>query len=170
MTLSMLERRRIEANILKQVYDELVERHGEEEARRIVAGAVRRAAVAQGREFREKEPGGTDLQTFADLLPLWTMEDALEIEVEERTDTRFAFKVKRCRYAEMYRAMGLGHIGHLLSCNRDGTFCEGYDPRIRLTRTQTIMQGAPCCDFDYSFTPEGEGRPPAAAASDEAPT
>ena len=172
MTLSMLERRRIEANILKQVYDELVARHGEEEARRVVAGVVRRAAVAQGREFREKEPGGTDLRTFADLLPLWTMEDALEIEVEERTDTRFAFKVKRCRYAEMYHAMGLGHIGHLLSCNRDGTFCEGYDPRIKLKRTQTIMQGAPCCDFDYSFAPEDGSNQPAAEAtpaSDKAP-
>ena len=156
MTLSRLERRRIEANILKQVYDELVARHGEEEARRIIAGAVRRAAVAQGREFRDKESGGTDLQTFADLLPLWTMEDALEIEVEERTDTRFAFKVKRCRYAEMYHAMGLGHIGHLLSCNRDGTFCEGYDPRIRLTRTQTIMQGASHCDFRYRYVSDGD--------------
>ena len=53
--------------------------------------------------------------------------------------------------AEMYRAMGLGEIGHLLSCQRDGTFCEGYDPRIKLQRTQTIMQGASHCDFDYTF-------------------
>ena len=157
MTLSMLERRRIEANILKQVYDELAARHGEAEARRVIAAAVKRAAVAQGREFKAKEPHGTDLWTFAELLPLWTMEDALEIEVEERTDARFAFKVKRCRYAEMYRAMGLGGIGHLLSCNRDGTFCEGYDSRIKLTRTQTIMQGAPYCDFDYRFE-DGDGR------------
>jgi hypothetical protein len=47
--------------------------------------------------------------------------------------------------------MGLGEIGHLLSCQRDGTFCEGYDDRIKLKRTQTIMQGATHCDFDYTF-------------------
>jgi hypothetical protein len=47
--------------------------------------------------------------------------------------------------------MGLGEIGHLLSCQRDGTFCEGYDDRIKLKRTQTIMQGASHCDFDYTF-------------------
>ena len=41
------------------------------------------------------------------------------------------FNVKRCRYAETYRAMGLGEIGAILSCNRDGAFCEGYDPRIK---------------------------------------
>jgi hypothetical protein len=37
----------------------------------------------------------------------------------------------------------------VLSCNRDATFCEGYDPRIKLTRTQTIMGGASHCDFRY---------------------
>ena len=57
----------------------------------------------------------------------------------------------RCRYAETYKAMGLGEIGHLLSCNRDGAFCEGYDPKLKLERTQTIMQGASHCDFRYTY-------------------
>jgi hypothetical protein len=51
----------------------------------------------------------------------------------------------------MYKAMGLGEIGHLLSCQRDGTFCEGYDPKLKLTRTRTIMQGASRCDFAYRY-------------------
>ena len=63
---------------------------------------------------------------------------------------------RRCRYAEMYREMGLGHIGHLLSCNRDGVFCTGYDPRIKLERTQTLMQGATHCDFRYRFETEDQ--------------
>ena len=69
--------------------------------------------------------------------------------MRERGDKVFAFDVIRCRYAEMYREMGLAEIGPLLSCQRDGSFCEGYDPRIKLTRTQTIMQGASHCDFRY---------------------
>lgn len=63
--------------------------------------------------------------------------------------TRYDYDVHRCRYAEMYQAMGLGEIGHLLSCNRDEVFIVGYDPSVSLTRTQTIMGGAPCCDFRY---------------------
>ena len=47
--------------------------------------------------------------------------------------------------------MGLGHIGHLMSCNRDGTFCEGYDPNIKLDRQHTIMSGSPRCTFRYSY-------------------
>ena len=74
-----------------------------------------------------------------------------EVDVQERSDTRYRYNVTRCMYAEMYREMGLGEIGHLLSCQRDGTFCEGYDERLSLKRTQTIMQGASHCDFDYTF-------------------
>jgi hypothetical protein len=47
--------------------------------------------------------------------------------------------------------MGLSEIGGLLSCNRDGAFCEGYDARIKLERTQTIMQGADHCDFRFTL-------------------
>jgi len=37
---------------------------------------------------------------------------------------------------------------------RDGAFCEGYHTPIKLTRRQTIMQGADHCDFRYRFEPE----------------
>ena len=90
---------------------------------------------------------------------MWRLSGALEIAVKEQTDTVYEYDVTRCRYAEMYREMGLGEIGHLLSCNRDGTFCEGYDPRIKLTRTQTIMQGAPTCDFKYRFVEDADKSP-----------
>ncbi len=50
--------------------------------------------------------------------------------------------------------MGLGDIGHLLSCNRDGDFCIGYNPEIEMTRTQTIMKGASHCDFRYRMKKE----------------
>ena len=62
----------------------------------------------------------------------------------------------RCKYAEMYHEMGLGDIGHLLSCNRDGTFCEGFHPDLKLQRDQTLMTGAPCCTFRYTFKPQPE--------------
>ena len=77
------------------------------------------------------------------------MGGALEVEVLEKTDEQFDFNVTRFRYAETYKEMGLGKIGHLLSCGRDGSFCKGYDPSIELDRGQTIMQGATHCDFRY---------------------
>ena len=95
------------------------------------------------------------METFQEIYELWTRGGALEIEVLKETPDRLDFDVTRCRYAEMYREMGLGDIGHLLSCQRDGTFCEGYDPRIRMERKQTIMQGADRCTFRYSVAEDG---------------
>ncbi len=149
--LSMLEKRKIEAEILKEVYLTLKDSHGEAVARQTVADAVRRSAIEQGKAFAAAAPGGSSLKAFQDVMPLWTRGGALEIEVKEQTDTAFTFNVVRCRYAETYKAMGLAEIGPLLSCQRDGSFCEGYDPKLKLERTQTIMQGASHCDFRYTY-------------------
>ena len=149
--LSMLDKRKIEAEILKEVYETLKESHGEEVAKRTVAESVRRSAIEQARAFAASAPGGPSLKAFQDVMPLWTKGGALEIEVKEQTDTTFTFNVVRCRYAETYKAMGLGEIGDLLSCNRDGAFCEGYDPKLKLERSQTIMGGASHCDFRYRY-------------------
>jgi hypothetical protein len=150
-TIAMLERRRIEAAILKHVYDALVASHGVALAKRTLAEAVRRSAIEQAGQMAAAVGGSTSLKTFIDRQELWTRGGALETEVVEKSDTRYRYNVTRCRYAEMYRDMGLGEIGHLLSCQRDATFCEGYDKRLALKRTQTIMQGASHCDFDYTF-------------------
>ena len=152
--LPMLERRRIEAAILKHVYDTLKQSHGEDVARRTLADAVRRSSIEQAAELAAKVDGKTSMQTFIDRQAQWRAGDALTVEVKEQTDTSYVYNVTRCRYAEMYREMGLGEIGHLLSCQRDATFCEGYDKRLKLTRTQTIMQGASHCNFDYKYEEE----------------
>jgi hypothetical protein len=149
--LSMLEKRKIEAEILKEVYQTLKESHGEEVAKKTIAESVRRSAIEQARQFAAAAPGGTSLKAFQDVMPLWTKGGALEIEVREQSEGSFRFNVVKCRYAETYKAMGLGEIGHLLSCSRDGAFCEGYDPKLKLERTQTIMQGANHCDFKYTY-------------------
>jgi hypothetical protein len=150
--LPTLTRRRLQAQVIGPIYAEMVATIGEEKAQAILDAAVRKAAIAEGRHFASLAPGGvTSMADFIRLYDLWTQDDALEIEVIEASDTTFDFDVTRCRYAETYREMGLGHIGHLMSCNRDGTFCQGYDPNIELKREQTIMAGAPRCTFRYSY-------------------
>jgi len=157
--IGILARRRIEAGIIAPIYEEMRRQVGEEMAQSILDTAIRKAAIKAGKDFAAKTPGGTTLRTFQELQDLWTQDDALVIEVTRATDEEFHYNVKRCRYAETYREMGLGHIGHLLSCNRDGVFCTGYDPRITLERTQTVMEGASHCDFKYRFheTPQETG-------------
>ena len=149
-----LTKRKLQAQVIGPIYAEMVAQVGEEKASSILDAAIRKAAIAEGKEFAKKAPGGvTSMADFVKLFELWTADDALEVKVLEANDTTFNFDVVRCKYAETYKEMGLGKIGHLLSCNRDGTFCEGYDPNIKLDRAQTIMEGASCCTFRYKYRP-----------------
>ncbi|PZM08601.1 L-2-amino-thiazoline-4-carboxylic acid hydrolase [Rhizobium tubonense] len=156
--IGILRKRTIEAGVIAPIYAELVAEFGETKAQMIIDKAIRKAATESAREFASKTQGGTSLQTFQELQSLWTQDDALEIKVLKATATEFEYDVLRCRYAETYKSMGIGNIGHLLSCNRDAVFCEGYDSRISMRRTQTLMGGANHCDFRYTFNEDGAGQ------------
>jgi hypothetical protein len=84
--------------------------------------------------------------------------DALRVEVVQETESAYDFNVTRCRYAEMYRALGIPELGAVLSCGRDYALGEGFNPDLKLVRTQTIMEGAPCCDFRYRMEPPAESK------------
>lgn len=147
--LPIIERRRIEAQILKNVHEVLEARLDTETADAIIGEAVSHSAIQQGQAFAAELGHTPNFHDFAAIMPNWTAGGSLEIEMQGVSEDTMAFNVTRCRYAEMYREMGVGRIGHLLSCSRDGDFCIGYNPDMKLTRTQTIMQGADHCDFRY---------------------
>ncbi|WP_186152612.1 L-2-amino-thiazoline-4-carboxylic acid hydrolase [Burkholderia gladioli] len=147
--LGILARRRIEAEIIKPIYEIMKREFGIERAQAVIAEAIRGAAVDAGQSFAAQEPGGTSIASFVALQVLWEKDDALDVEVRREDAGHYDYEVHRCAYAEMYHAMGLGEIGHLLSCARDEYFIRGYDPRVALTRTSTIMQGGKRCDFRY---------------------
>jgi len=150
--LPILEQRRIEANIIKPIYDEMKERLGEPAAKEILSAAITKDSMAQGAAYAEGKD--TSLLSFHDLLPQWKANGALETDMLKEEEHEVHYNVTRCKYAEMYHDMGLAEIGHILSCGRDGTFCTGYNPDIKLERTQTIMQGASHCDFRYRWEKE----------------
>jgi L-2-amino-thiazoline-4-carboxylic acid hydrolase len=150
--LPTLTKRTLQAQVIGPIYAEMVEQLGEQRAGEILDAAIKKAAIAEGKSFADKAPGGvTSMADFIKLYELWTADGALEIDVLKADHKTFDFNVTRCKYAETYKEMGLGKIGHLMSCNRDGTFCEGYDPKIKLERAQTIMSGASCCTFRYRY-------------------
>lgn len=155
--LGILARRRIEAEIIKPIYEILVREVGKTRAQAIIGEAVENAAVAAGKEFASREPDGANIKSFFALQYLWEKDDALDVQVLAVDEQHYDYDVHRCRYAEMYHEMGLGEIGHLLSCARDSKFIVGYAPEVRLTRTQTIMSGAPCCDFRYKVAGKTTG-------------
>jgi hypothetical protein len=86
----------------------------------------------------------------------------------ERSEEKLSFNVTRCRYAEMYRNLGLADLGSSLSCQRDFSLVQGFNPAIKLTRTQTIMQGATHSDFRFEAAPPAANSSPAAGSGSQA--
>lgn len=147
----VLTRREIEARVLAPFYRTVAEELGEARARELLAEVIRSEARKAGEMMRERA-GSCDLSAFAAQWEPWVRGGALELEVLEQTDDTWRFNVTRCRYAELYRELGLTDLGAVLSCNRDAALIEGFGGGVVLERHQTIMQGAPHCDFHYRRT------------------
>ncbi len=150
--IGVLTRREVEARILAPVIDALGDAFGREAVIAVVRDTIIRIAQEQGAQLAGAM-GGDDLPAFAESLRFWTQDNALELEVLAQDAEHFDFNVTRCRYAELYRSLGIPELGAVLSCNRDWALIQGFNPGIDLARTQTIMQGAAYCDFRYRRQP-----------------
>jgi hypothetical protein len=41
-------------------------------------------------------------------------------------------------------------LGYLVHCNRDHAMIDGFNPDLKLTRTQTVRESASHCDFRFT--------------------
>ena len=77
-----LTKRRLQAQVIGPIYHEMVAAIGEEKASAILDAAIRKAAIAEGKEFAKRAPGGiTSMADFIELYELWTADGALEMTV-----------------------------------------------------------------------------------------
>ncbi len=146
--IGVLKRREIEARIVAPLLQALGREFGRERVLDMAAAVIEGAAREQGEELAVAV-GGRTLVHFAKSWEAWARDGALQIDILERTEDRLSFNVTRCRYAEMYRALGVSELGALLSCNRDFALVQGFNREVTLRRTQTIMDGYAFCDFRY---------------------
>lgn len=151
--ISHLQRREIQAPIVACLIAEFAKAVGHDAAMELAAKAIEADARNSGRAMAEKL-GGNGLAELKQVVrEIWAEDAAVTIRVLEDTARHFGFDVTRCRYAEMYEALGMKDLGFCLSCARDGAFAEGFNPRIRFSRTQTLMEGATHCDFRFALEP-----------------
>ena len=74
---------------------------------------------------------------------------AMTFEIVEDTETVFEMKVSECLSASTFLAKGAGDIGHALICWGDFAWAKGFNPKIKLIRDKTLMQGHHCCNHRY---------------------
>lgn len=146
--LPLLQQREVEANVIAPLIHAFAAVVGEERASAILGTTIRELAQ-QGGCAAATTVGGNDLAHLRSVIERWTEGGALELDILRDDSEALEFNVTRCRYAEMYRRLGLAELGPLLSCGRDAAMIEGFNSAITFGRTQTIMEGASHCDFRY---------------------
>lgn len=122
------------------------EEFGEAAADRLVTRVLDDVNRAHGARIATRA-GDVTVDMLARGIAAFAADDALDYEVVEQDDQRFDFNVRRCRYMEHMEAIGARDLGPMLVCRSDIPAAEGLG--VGFERRQTIMQGAPCCDFRY---------------------
>jgi len=151
---SLLDKTRIQAQVLVPVLRALRAELGNDKADAIVKQALRDwsrqlfAAVGDAIE-------GSPRRKWASLQSALGEVTLREVEFEIRRHDKEAleFDVTRCRFAEFFRALGEPELGALLICETDFDIASAGDGEVSLDRAQTIMRGAPSCTFRYKFAP-----------------
>ena len=146
--LSLLRQREIEARIVGPLIRAFAAELGQSRTLVLVRNVITELASQSGADLAASL-GMSTLEAFAQGLDRWKEGGALEIDLLEASAEKLSFNVTRCRYAEMYRALGLADLGASLSCQRDFALIQGFNPEIKLERSQTLMEGAPFCDFRF---------------------
>jgi hypothetical protein len=75
--------------------------------------------------------------------------NALTYEIVEKTEKTFEIKYAECLFAETYREMNESEIGYALHCYPDYASINLFNPKIKVTRLTTLMEGGDSCDFRY---------------------
>ncbi len=148
--IGMLVQREIEARIAGPLIKAFMAEIGEERALAIAQEVIVGLARESGKELRELTEGGS-LEDFAKGTARWSKDDAVTADLLEFTPEKLSMNTTRCRYVEMYRELGMPELGFALSCARDFAMVQGFNPKIELRRTQTLMEGADHCDFRFSL-------------------
>jgi hypothetical protein len=155
MSPSVIEQAKIQAQVLVPLVKALQAELGEARANALVRKTLGDLYRRLGEEFWRAKNEANLAAAVSSAFKTYARDDALAYDVIEQDQDVFALDVKRCAYAEFYKALGEPELGFLLICTVDFAIAQGFGPDIRLTRTQTIMQGADHCDFRYRRLADG---------------
>ena len=152
--LSLLDKTRIQAQVLLPVLRALRAELGMDKADAIVKQALRDWSKQLFGAIGDSVDG-SPRRKWAAIQSVFGEVSGREVDVEILRHDKEALDidVTRCRFAEFFRALGEPELGALLICEADFDIALVGQDEVSLDRAQTIMQGAPTCTFRYKFAP-----------------
>ena len=153
MDIPLIEQVKIQAQVLVPLVKALQAELGKERANAIVRKALGDLYRKYGEKWWRAQGARKLEEKVASAFEMFAAGGALEYKVVKTMPDAIELDVTECRYAEFYKKIGAPELGFLLTCSADTDFfhAEGFGADVRLTVTQTIMQGASHCDFRWAL-------------------
>jgi hypothetical protein len=79
--------------------------------------------------------------------PFW--QHVLNIQIVEETPQAAEVKVTECLWAKVFREANAADIGYSAICYPDFASARAFNPKMKLVRTKTLMQGHDCCNHRW---------------------
>lgn len=74
-----------------------------------------------------------------------------DYEVIRKGPEALEMSVTRCAHAETFKSLNATDVGMKMICMGDHAVAEGFNPRIRFSRSKTIIAGDDCCHFVFEL-------------------
>jgi len=128
----------------------LAEELGKDKFDALLKKAASQAAVQAAKE-QAKKLGKNDLAAFMTPVksndPFWR--HVLTFEFVEDTAKAAEIKVTECLWAKTFREANAADIGYAAVCHGDFAYAPAFNPKMKMIRTKTLMQGHDCCNHRY---------------------
>jgi hypothetical protein len=124
---------------------------GEERVIELIKKETEQRLNAQAKRDLERL-GNSDFKSYISIFRDPGMLSSLTMEIIEDTDKVFEIRVTDCLAAESYLPHKAGDIGYAAVCWGDYNWATDFNPKIKLIRDKTLMQGHDCCNHKYIWT------------------
>jgi hypothetical protein len=151
--LALIDRVRIQAEVLVPVVGALTRVVGRDAALDVVRDALRSGVRADARRLLA-DTGDSAAALMANFEGSGAG-DSVTLDWKELTDDVARVDATRCAFAEFFSALREEDLGSVLVCEGDAWFAEELGDVV-FERTGTLMLGADRCDFCYRRA-SGEG-------------
>jgi hypothetical protein len=103
------------------------------------------------RGMARRPPPRRDLDAWAGFMrnPPPLFQHALAFEIVEDSPQAFELRISKCLWAKTFRENDAAAIGYASLCHTDFADVSAFNPKIKLIRTKTLMQGNECCNHRY---------------------
>lgn len=151
MTYRALMRRRWGGDYIP-IMRALAEKIGTEELLEMIRDITYEKNRRQGERAAERAPN-TELRTlmgaFRNPNPNGVFANSNVWEIVEDTESAFEIRITGCLAAEVFLENGAAELGFATVCHADHGLAAGFNPRIKLERDKTLMEGDDCCNHRW---------------------